>query len=435
VALPAFAAALAGVVAVAAALAVEPLAGLVLAVGLLICGLLLPALAARMTSAAGAELAPLRASYAVATIDLVHGAADLAAYGARASFEQAAAATAADLATVEKRLARRSLGVDLLGSLVIAATAAGVVLAALARDVPGVWIGVLAVGTLAAGEIALSLVAAARKRAEISGALARLRPLLAPAPPAPTAAPAARADKQQITVTHASEAQDHMRNRDLQRTETAETAVSEPRELRLDDVTVRYREGGVPALAGFSLTLPPGSKTALVGPSGAGKSTVLGLLSGAIQPSDGVVRYDGRPLPDEAYDLVGGLFADAAVFHASVLDNVTLGRPSTLEERTAAAEAAGLLDWIEAQPDGWDTLVGEEGAAMSGGQRQRLTLARALLHAPPVLLLDEPTEGLDPQHADEVLRRVLAYAADRTVVLVTHRSAETSAFDTVVQLA
>ncbi|MEV0268922.1 thiol reductant ABC exporter subunit CydC [Hamadaea sp. NPDC050747] len=429
VALPAFAAALAGVVAVVAALAVEPLAGLVLAVGLLICGLLLPALAARMTSAAGAELAPLRASYAVATIDLVHGAADLAAYGARTSFEQAAAATAADLATVEKRLARQALGVDLLGSLVIAATAAGVVLAALARDVPGVWIGVLAVGTLAAGEIALSLVAAARKRAEISGALARLRPLLAPPPAAHSASGDLRwiRDPGRILDQDSTEIPDPAR--------TQEAAGSEPRELRLDDVTVRYREGGVPALAGFSLTLPPGSKTALVGPSGAGKSTVLGLLSGAIQPSDGVVRYDGRPLPDEAYDLVGGLFADAAVFHASVLDNVTLGRPSTLEERTAAAEAAGLLDWIEAQPDGWDTLVGEEGAAMSGGQRQRLTLARALLHAPPVLLLDEPTEGLDPQHADEVLRRVLAYAASRTVVLVTHRSAETSAFDTVVQLA
>ncbi|MCP2325491.1 ATP-binding cassette subfamily C protein CydC [Hamadaea flava] len=439
VALPAFAAALAGAVAVVAAVAIDPLAGLVLAVGLLICGLLLPAMAARMTSSASAELAPLRAAYAVSTIDLVHGAADLAAYGAREAFEQSAAGTAAQLATVEKRLARRALGVDLLGSLVIAATAAGVVLAALAQDVPGVWIGVLAVGTLAAGEIALSLVAAARKRAEISGALARLRPLLAPAAAvASAAAPAAdrsvaAAGRRQITDAHASEPQDRMHNRDLH--ETAEHEAAQPGELRLDEVTVRYREGGVPALEGFSLTLPPGSKTALVGPSGAGKSTVLGLLSGAIAPSDGSVTYAGRPLPEEAYDLVGGLFADAAVFHASVLDNVTLGRSSTLEERNAAAEAAGLLDWIEAQPDGWDTLVGEEGAAMSGGQRQRLTLARALLHAPPVLLLDEPTEGLDPQHADEVLRRVLAYAGHRTVVLVTHRTSETSAFDAAVQLA
>ncbi|NUR74284.1 MAG: thiol reductant ABC exporter subunit CydC [Hamadaea sp.] len=439
VALPAFAATLAGVVAVAAAIAVDPLAGLVLAVGLLICGLLLPGLAARLTASASATLAPLRAAYSVATIDLVHGAADLAAFGARASFEQSAAATASELAAVEKRLARQALGVDLLGSLVIAATAAGVVLVALARDVPGVWIGVLAVGTLAAGEIALSLVAAARKRSEISGALARLRPLLSPVPsgasaasaaPGASAAPAAQ-DPRWIRDQGRILVQDSTENPDPG---PMPPTPPTPQAMELDAVTVRYREGGAPALEHFSLSLPPGSKTALVGPSGAGKSTVLGLLAGAIQPSDGVVRYAGEPLPEEAYELVGGLFADAAVFHASVLENVTLGRPSTMEERAAAAEAAGLLDWIEAQPDGWDTLVGEEGAAMSGGQRQRLTLARALLHAPPVLVLDEPTEGLDPVHADEVLRRVLAYAGDRTVVLVTHRTAETSAFDTVVRL-
>jgi ATP-binding cassette, subfamily C, bacterial CydC len=427
VALPAFAAALAGVVAVIAALAIDPYAGLVLALGLLLCGLVLPALAARVTAAGASSLAPLRAAYSVATIDLVHGAADLAAFGARTSFEEAASATAAQLAALEKRLARRALAVDLLGSLVIAATAAGVVLAALARDVPGVWIGVLAVGTLAAGEVALSLVGAARKRAEISGALARLRPLLAPAAPAgapaPGAAPSPASGSMQITDMHGKTTPGSMHIRDLHQT------------VELIDVSVRYRDGGPPALETFSLTLPPGSRTALVGPSGAGKSTVLGLISGSIAPSEGEVRYGGEPLPQEAYSLVGGLFADAAVFHASVLDNVTLGRPSTMEEREAAAEAAGLLEWIEAQPDGWDTLVGEEGTAMSGGQRQRLTLARALLHAPPVLVLDEPTEGLDPRHADEVLRRLLAYAGDRTVVLVTHRLAETSGFDQVVQLA
>jgi ATP-binding cassette subfamily C protein CydC len=423
VALPAFAAGLAAVLAVTGALVIDPAAGLVLFVGLLICGAALPWLAARITRDGAAQLAPLRASYAVATIDLMHGAADLAAFGARESFEQAAAQTAGTLAAVERGLARRALLVDVAGSVVIAATAAGVVLAALARDVPGVWVGVLAVSTLAAGEIALSLVAAARKRAEISGALARLRPLLSPS-----------ALARQIRDIPGILDQASADIRDLTDAGAPADAEAGPERLELRDVTVRYRSGGQAAIEGFSLTLEPGSRTALVGPSGSGKSTILGLLSGAIAPTSGEVRYGGRRLPERPHTIVGGLFADAAVFHAGIAENITLGRESTSDELAAAARAAGLLDWIEAQPEGWDTLVGEEGTALSGGQRQRLALARALLQAPGVLLLDEPTEGLDPAHADAVLRSVLEHAGGRTVVLVTHRAAETSGFDQIVTL-
>ncbi|NUT37538.1 MAG: ATP-binding cassette domain-containing protein, partial [Hamadaea sp.] len=275
---------------------------------------------------------------------------------------------------------------------------------------------------------------AARKRTEIAGSLNRLRPLLAPLS---DSAPLSSA---QIRDARGILGQDSTHNRD-RRGEVApgerraEGAGGEPEAVELRGVTVRYRAGGPAALDDFSLQLAPGSRTALVGPSGAGKSTVLAVLSGALTPTSGEVRYGGTPLPPEPHTLIGGLFADAAVFHASVAENVTLGRESTPDELTAAARAAGLLDWIEAQPDGWDTLVGEEGAALSGGQRQRLTLARALLHAPPVLVLDEPTEGLDPGHADAVLRSVLDHAGRRTVVVVTHRMAETAGFDQVVTLA
>ena len=432
VAIPAFAAGLATVLAVAGAMVIDPAAGTILLLGLVICGAALPWLAARITRDGASQLAPLRAAYAVSTVDLVHGAADLAAFGARESFEQAAAQTAGTLAAVERGLARRALLVDLAGSLVIAATAAGVVLAALARDVSGVWVGVLAVATLAAGEIALALVAAARKRAEITGALERLRPLLTPLDSAAREA----CDPVQIRDMRVIKAQDHTHIPDLHGMEAGlQGKEAGPEVLELRGVTARYRRTGPAAIEDFTLTLPPGSRTALVGPSGSGKSTVLGLLSGAIAPASGEVRYGGRPLPDEPHTVVGGLFADAAVFHAGIGENVTLGRESTPDELDAAARAAGLLDWIEEQPQGWDTLVGEEGTALSGGQRQRLTLARALLHAPPILLLDEPTEGLDPAHADAVLRTVLEYAGDRTVVLVTHRAAETSAFDRIITLA
>jgi ATP-binding cassette subfamily C protein CydC len=410
VAIPAAAAGLAGVLAVAGASFVSLAAAVVLALGLAVGGVLLPLLAARLARSGSATLAPLRAAYAVATIDLVHGAADLAAFGARSSREQAAAASAERLAGVERALARRSVLVDFAGSLVSALTAAGVVLAALAQDVPGVWVGVLAVGTLAAGEIALSLVAAARKRTEIAGALDRLRPLLTAQSPEWSSSPTGSPEQSSSTPTESPR----------------------PQPIEIRDVSVQYRTGGPAVLDRLSLTLAPGSRTAVVGPSGAGKSTLLALLNGSIPPSAGEVRYGGEPLPSEAYQLVGGLFADAAVFHASIAENVALGRTCDQDELDAAARAAGLLDWIEAQPEGWDTLVGEDGGALSGGQRQRLALTRALVQAPPVLLLDEPTEGLDSAHADEVLMSVLDHAGGRTIVLVTHRHAELSAFDQVI---
>src|SRR5262249_54799065 len=148
--------------------------------GLLLCGAALPVVAYRAALAGSARLAPLRAAYADRTIDLIHGAADLAAFGARETFQSRAAEVAAEVAAVEKALARRALAIDFAGSVLIALTAAGVFLAAATTGVSGVWVGVLVVGSLAAGEAALSLVAAARKRAEISGALDRVRPLLDP---------------------------------------------------------------------------------------------------------------------------------------------------------------------------------------------------------------------------------------------------------------
>ncbi|RAO18918.1 thiol reductant ABC exporter subunit CydC [Micromonospora noduli] len=406
---PASAAAVVGVSAVAVAALISPPAAGALAVGLLVAGVALPALATAVTRRSAAEVAPLRGALATDAIDLTHGAADLAAFGATDVTLRAAEQRAHRLARLERRLAATGFAVDAAGVLAAGVTAAAVVLVALAADVPGVLVGVLAVGTLAAVEVTLALVAAARQWTQLRQGLTRVADLLDTDPP--TAPPA-----------------------------TGAADLTGPHELRFVDVTVRYRAGAAPALDGVSLDLPAGRRIAVVGPSGAGKSTLAAVLTGTVRPASGRVTLDGHDL--SAYEeealprAVGGLLAEAYVFHATVRENLLLGRAGAGEEElTTATAAAGLLDWVRAQPAGWDTLVGEEGGQLSGGQRQRLALARALLAAPPVLVLDEPTEGLDPTAADAVLASALAATpAGHSVLLISHRLSGLAELDEIVVL-
>ncbi|WP_422738256.1 thiol reductant ABC exporter subunit CydC [Micromonospora sp. WMMD729] len=406
---PGAAAALVGVLAVAGAALISPPAAGVLAVGLLVAGVALPALATVVTRRSAAEVAPLRGALATDAVDLTHGAADLAAFGATDAALRAAEQRADRLARLERRLAATGFAVDAAGVLVAGLTAAAVVLVALAADVRGVLVGVLAVGTLAAVEVALALVSAARQWTQLRPGLARVAALLDAAPPA-YAPP------------------------------TAGAQPTGPHDLRFAEVSVRYRAGAEPALDRVSLDLPAGRRIAVVGPSGAGKSTLAAVLTGAVHPTAGRVTLADRDLStygeEELPRVVGGLLAEAYVFHATVRENLLLGRPGASEaELTGAMTAAGLLDWVNAQPTGWDTLVGEEGGQLSGGQRQRLALARALLAAPPVLVLDEPTEGLDPAAADAVLASALAATpAGHSVLLISHRLSGLAGLDEIVVL-
>ncbi|MFJ6195135.1 thiol reductant ABC exporter subunit CydC [Micromonospora sp. NPDC092111] len=417
---PGAAAALVGALAVGgAALLSLPAAG-VLAVGLLVAGVALPMLATALTRRAADEVAPLRGALATDAVDLTHGAADLAAFGATGPALRAATGRADRLARLERRLAATGFAVDGAGVLVAGLTAAGVVLAALRAGVDGVLVGVLAVGTLAAVEIALALVGAARQHTQLRAGLSRVAALL----DEPDAGPAATGTGESGAPTAGP-------------VPVPEGAAPD---VRFAGVVVRYRAGAAPALDGVDLDLPAGRRIAVVGPSGAGKSTLAAVLTAAVRPDAGRITLDGRDLSaypaEELPRAIGGLLAEAHVFHASVRDNLLLGRPRADEaELAAATRAAGLLDWVRAQPDGWDTVVGEEGGQLSGGQRQRLALARALLAAPAVLVLDEPTEGLDPVAADAVLASALsATPAGHSVLLISHRLSGLDGLDEIVVL-
>ncbi|WP_412102830.1 thiol reductant ABC exporter subunit CydC [Plantactinospora sp. KLBMP9567] len=422
---PGAAATIVGLLAVAGASAVDPLAGLALAGGLLLAGVVLPALAAVLTRRTAARVAPLRGALAGDAVDLTAGVADLAAFGATRAALDRADARARELAGLERRMAAVGWAVDGLGVLLAGATSATVLTVALRAGVDGVLVGVLAVGTLAAVEAALALVGAARHWTRLRTGLTRVADLLEAPQGEPEGSAGGPTSSSGVEPRGASGAEE----------------VARRWHCRVEEVSLRYRRPGPPALDGVSLDLAAGSRIAVVGPSGAGKSSLLAVLTGMVRPDRGRVVCNGVDLPDLPVDrlprIVGGLLAEAHVFHATVRENLLLGRVGATDgDLAGAAEAAGLLDWVRQQPAGWDTVVGEDGGQLSGGQRQRLLLARALLAAPAgILVLDEPTEGLDPAAADAVLASATAHAGpDRTVVLVTHRLSGLDRYDEVVVL-
>ena len=208
--------------------------------------------------------------------------------------------------------------------------------------------------------------------------------------------------------------------------------------LAFRELSFTYPDGTV-ALDRCSFTAPAGCVTAVVGASGAGKSSLLHLLLRFIAPTAGAIRLDDVDLADLGDDSwlarVAWVPQRAHVFEGSVADNLRLGRPDAdLDALREAARAVGADTFIETLPQGYDTPLGERGVGLSGGQIQRLALARALLKDAPVLLLDEPTAHLDAHSQREVLAALARIARGRTVLLVTHRLHALNLADHVVVL-
>lgn len=198
-----------------------------------------------------------------------------------------------------------------------------------------------------------------------------------------------------------------------------------PVELRFEDVSHTYAGASVPAVRGVSFTARPGDVVAVVGASGAGKSTLAALLMRALDPDAGTIRLDGHDLRDLTRSSVRAQVAvvlqETLLVDGSVRDNIVFGTPDASDaDVERAARLADAHDFVQALPQGYDTPVGERGRRLSGGQAQRIAIARALLRDAPVLLLDEPTTGLDVlsvQRVTDPLRRLMA---GRTTVVVSH---------------
>ncbi len=209
--------------------------------------------------------------------------------------------------------------------------------------------------------------------------------------------------------------------------------------LSVRNLAFRYGSGELPALENLSFELPPGKKLAVVGPSGAGKSTIVNLLLRFWEYQAGEIRLGGHDLrryhPDNVRQLMGVVSQNAYLFNDTIRGNLLMANPQAGQaDLIRVAQQAGIYDFIQTLPQGYDTWVGEQGLRLSGGQRQRLAIARALLKEAPILLLDEATANLDPLVEQEIIKTIHNLPGGQSVLMITHRLVGLESMDEILVL-
>jgi ATP-binding cassette, subfamily B, bacterial MsbA len=210
-------------------------------------------------------------------------------------------------------------------------------------------------------------------------------------------------------------------------------------QIDFQDVTFRYSTGVTDAVGDINLRIEPGKTYALVGASGAGKSTILSLILRLYDPTSGSVKIDNHDLrtltQKSLRDRIGLVTQETFLFHDTIFKNIQFGRlNATREQVYEAAKTAFAHEFILAQPDGYDTVIGDKGCLLSGGQQQRIAIARALLKNAPLLLLDEATSSLDTESEKQIQKALEKLAAGRTVIAIAHRLSTILSADQIVVL-
>ena len=198
-------------------------------------------------------------------------------------------------------------------------------------------------------------------------------------------------------------------------------------DIEFNNVQFSYPGAPIQALKDFSCRISAGEKVVVIGRIGSGKTTLQKLLLGLYQPTEGAVLIDGVDLrqldPADLRRNIGYVSQDPTLFYGTLRDNIAIGAPYADDAAiVAAAEIAGLTEFVNRHPEGFDMLIGERGESLSGGQRQSVAIARAFLMDPPILLLDEPTSAMDFSSEQQFKQRLNSFAGHKTVIVVTHRN-------------
>jgi thiol reductant ABC exporter CydC subunit len=391
----------------------------------LLTGVALPLIGRYLSRQAAQEVVALRADLNVALLDGVQGMADVLAYGQEHRQQAQVEMLSQELHRRQERLALIrgvSNGLGILFTGLAGITVLGLAMPLVhGGQIDGVFLALLPLTAIAAFETIQSL-AQSLQWLEVSQAAANRIFALIDTPPAvqDPVATLPRSPRAFVRVGG-----------------TPSCPSLDAPAITITGLCFRYADGEAWALNNLSLSIPAGSSLGIMGPNGSGKSTLTNLFVRFWDYSEGSIRIGDtelRELPaDEARDLFGVVPQHTHLFNATVRDNLYLAKSDAGDDELAAAcRQAQIHDFIASLPQGYDTMIGENGVLFSGGERQRLAIARAVLKAAPVLILDEATSQLDPLTEQALLASLRPFVAGRTTIVISHRQAALAFVDQLV---